>query len=104
MALIDINQGLNSVELDYTPSGVTNKALYPKHSFGLLESKPFQGVMVVRVVSNFQNLTSSQIMGVAFNEITAPPDDSIIMVRNWNGTLIESTEELYEKLKTFVNS
>jgi hypothetical protein len=104
MALIDINEGLNSVELDFSPSGIVRKTSYPKQSFGFLDYKDFVGTMTVQITAISVNLTPSQIVGVAFNEITAPPDDSIIMVRNWNGTLIQSTEELYEKLKTFVNS
>lgn len=104
MAVVNINQGTNSIELDFAPNGIIRKTSYPKSAFGFFEFKDFEGVMIVQITAISDNLTPSQIAGVTLAETPIAPDPTILRIQNWDNVALATTEELYEKIKAFINS
>jgi hypothetical protein len=104
MAVVDITEFANAIELDFAPSGITRKVIYPRSSFGFVTYMDFLGTFVTQVTSISENLVPSQITGVALNETPNAPDPNIIRIRNWNNVLVDNNAELYEKIKVFMVS
>ena len=102
--IVNINQGTNSIELDFAPSGSVRKTSYSKSAFGFFEFKDFEGVKIVQITAISDNLTPSQIAGVALVETPIAPDPTILRVQNWDNVALTTTKELYEKIRAFINS
>ena len=106
--IVDITTLNNGVILNFfDPSGTDSfyKVSYPKKEVAFIEYKLLVDINIICITGGSANFTTPQIICIANkNKPSVIKEQSLLLVRNWNGVEVNTTEELFELITNFVNS
>lgn len=104
--IVDITTFTNGVLLSlFDPSGAVlfQKVTYPKKQVAYIEFKLLVDIYIVCLTASSPNFSTPQLVAIANK--TKPSvinEQSLMLVRNWNGIEVQTTQELFDLITNFV--